>query len=69
MRPRWPHLPLGRSRQAVLDILGHIFLENLLTQHGPSHTPIIHRPILGTAHTAGAAPEGLALPACPTADA
>jgi len=24
MRPRWPHLPLGRSRQAGLDILGQI---------------------------------------------
>src|SRR5882757_8511551 len=23
-RPRWPHLPWERSRQAVLDILGHI---------------------------------------------
>jgi hypothetical protein len=22
VRPRWPHLPLGRSRRAVLDILG-----------------------------------------------
>jgi hypothetical protein len=29
VRPRWPHLPLGRSRQAVLDILCHIFFENL----------------------------------------
>ena len=36
VRPRWSHLPLRRSRQAVLDILGHIFFENLLTQHGPS---------------------------------
>jgi hypothetical protein len=25
MRPRWPHLPLGRSRQAGLDIPGQIF--------------------------------------------
>ena len=32
--------PLGWSRQAVLDILGHIFFENLLTQHCPSHTSI-----------------------------
>jgi hypothetical protein len=32
--------PWGRSRQAVLDILGHSFFENLLTQHGPSHTSI-----------------------------
>jgi hypothetical protein len=30
----WP------SRRAGLDILGHIFFENLLTQHGPSHTSI-----------------------------
>jgi hypothetical protein len=34
--PRWPHLPWERSRQAVLDILGHIVIENLLTQHGPN---------------------------------
>jgi hypothetical protein len=40
VRPRWPHLALGRSRRAGLDILGHIFFENLLTQHGPSHTSI-----------------------------
>jgi hypothetical protein len=39
VRPRWPQLPLGRSRQAGLDILA-IFFENLLTQHGPSHTSI-----------------------------
>jgi hypothetical protein len=39
-RPRWPHLPLGRNRQASLDILGHIFFENLPTQQGPSHTLI-----------------------------
>jgi hypothetical protein len=38
VRPRWPHLSLGRSRQAGLDIHGHIFFENLPTQHGPSHT-------------------------------
>ena len=25
VRPRLPHLLLGRSRQACLDILGHIF--------------------------------------------
>ncbi|HEY2764408.1 MAG TPA: hypothetical protein VGJ13_10415 [Pseudonocardiaceae bacterium] len=41
VRPRWPHLPLGRSRQAGLDILGRIFFENLLMQHGPSHTSIV----------------------------
>ncbi len=40
VRPRWLHLPLGRRRQADLDILGQIFSENLLTQHGPSHTSI-----------------------------
>jgi hypothetical protein len=40
VRPRWPHLSLGRRRQAGLDILGHIFFENLPTQHGPSHTSI-----------------------------
>ena len=41
VRPRWPHLALGRSRQAVLDILAtSIFFENLLTQHSPSHTSI-----------------------------
>jgi len=27
---------LERSRQAVLDILGHIVIENLPTQHGPN---------------------------------
>ena len=43
VRPRWPHLPLGRSRQAGLDILGHIFFENLPTQQGPSHTSILSR--------------------------
>jgi hypothetical protein len=40
VRPRWPHLALGQSRRAGLDILGHIFFENLLTQHDPSHTSI-----------------------------
>jgi hypothetical protein len=40
VRPRWSHLPLGRSRRADLDIVGHIFFENLLTQQGPSHTLI-----------------------------
>jgi hypothetical protein len=40
VRPRWPHLVLGRSRRAGLDILGQIFVDNLLTQHGPSHTSI-----------------------------
>jgi hypothetical protein len=24
VRPRWPHLPLGRSRPAGLDILGKL---------------------------------------------
>ncbi len=43
VRPRWPHLPLGRSRQAGLDMLGHSFFENLLTHHGPSHTSILLR--------------------------
>lgn len=42
VRPRWPHLTLGRSRQAVFNILCHIFFENLLTQHGPSHTSILY---------------------------
>jgi hypothetical protein len=32
--------PWDGSRKAVLDILGHIFFENLLTQHGPSRTSI-----------------------------
>jgi hypothetical protein len=27
LRPRWPRLPLGRSRQAGLDIVRHILLE------------------------------------------
>jgi hypothetical protein len=40
VRPRVAASALGRSRQAVLDILGYIFLENLLTQHGPSDTSI-----------------------------
>jgi hypothetical protein len=35
-RLRWPHLPWERSRHAVLDILGHIIIENLLAQHGPN---------------------------------
>jgi hypothetical protein len=42
VRPRWPHLALGRSRRAGLDIHGHIFFENLLTQQGPSHTSILY---------------------------
>jgi hypothetical protein len=27
VRPQWPRLPLGRSRRAGLDILGHILVE------------------------------------------
>lgn len=33
-RPRWPHLPWERSWQAVLDILGHIVVENPTRHHG-----------------------------------
>lgn len=37
VRPRWPRLPLGRSRRAGLDILGPIFFESLLTQSAEPH--------------------------------
>lgn len=36
VRPRRPHPPLRRSRQAVLDILCNIYFENLLTRPCPS---------------------------------
>lgn len=39
VRPRWPHLPLGRSRQAVLDILGHV----VRSRH-PPHWPACRSP-------------------------
>jgi hypothetical protein len=41
VRPRWPRLPLGRSRQAGLDIVRHILFE-------PESEAVVSRPCGGS---------------------
>jgi hypothetical protein len=43
VRPRWPRLPLGRSRQADLDIVRHILFEP-----EPEPEAVVSRPCGGS---------------------